>query len=310
MKMKQWLPTVLLVLVCVAGFWYVAANDFFVKDEEAMTKGTKELVQFTNEGLQSISIATEKNKLELKSVDGKWTIDGKQELAVNQSHVDGWINTAMLMVYKDVIEEKAKDLGKYGLKPAGAKYVVKRKDKKDIVIEVGSELPTRDFRYVKVGGSNTVYMVNSMDLDNMDKGEAEFVQPELIPVSVGKTVKLTLDWRGNAFQLERVKDAKTGADKWMINGKKELPASEAEAILVELNGWTTDEATRPISEFDTSAPDLKVTVIEETNGQRTTREYIGMIGTEKVWVGEKGTKWVRSILGDTINSYAIKNKNK
>ena len=306
--LKQWLPTILLVVVCIAGFWYVNANDFFVADEEG--KGTNELVELVNENLTDISVETQANQLKLVNKNNKWQISGKSGLEVNQSNVDGWISTVMLMVYSDVVIEKAKNLKEYGLSSAKAKFVIERKGAKKIVIEVGDELPTRDFYYVKVSGSDTVYKVNKIDIDQLDKGEIDFIDKQLVDFQVDQVVKLELDWRTHRFILEKVADKAKGTTKWLINEKKELTQTEAENILYELKQWNTNQASKPFSEFDTSIPDLKINLTIEKDGNRTTREWIGVIGTELVWVGEKGTKWMKSILGDTINSYALKNKNK
>ena len=305
--LKQWLPTVLLVVVCIAGFWYVNANDFFVADDEG--KGTNELVELVNENLTNISVETQANQLKLVNKNSKWQISGKSGLEVNQSNVDGWISTVMLMVYSDVVIEKAKNLKEYGLSSAKAKFVIERKGAKKIVIEVGDELPTRDFYYVKVSGSDAVYKVNKIDIDQLDKGEIDFIDKQIVDFQVDQVVKLELDWRTHRFILEKVADKAKGSTKWLINEKKELTQTEAENILYELKQWNTNQASKPFSEFDTSIPDLKINLTIEKDGKRTTREWIGVIGTELVWVGEKGTKWMKSILGDTINSYALKNKN-
>ncbi len=309
--MKQWLPTLLLVLLCAGGIWYAAANDFFVESEEE-TKGVNELVALTNENIESITIKSAEHDMRLSFADGKWSLQSKPTLRINNSNVDGWINSLMLMVYSEVIDEKPANLGDFGLDKPSERYEVKRKGKDTIVVEVGDELPTGGSDYVKVNDSKAVYKVSAADIDALNKGEVDFIEKNPIVVNYDGTRRIQASWQELSFDLQMTADGATEEEKkWKLHGKKDYKHSEAKEVLTELLSWSTTVATKSVSELDTSVPDFRLTLTESSEGRQVEREYIGMIGADEVWILEKGDQWAYSINMATVQTFMAKmNKDK
>lgn len=309
--MKQWLPTLMLVLVCAAGIWYAAANDFFVTSEEE-AKGVNELVALTNENIEKITIKSLDYDIDLALADGTWVLNDKADLRLNSSNIDGWINALMLMVYSEVIDTNPSNLAEFGLEQPNARYEVRRKGKKNVVVEVGNELPISGSKYVKVNDSKAIYKVSTADLDLLNKGEIDFIEKNPIVVNYESTRRIQGSWQGSSFDLKMTANGDTEEQKkWSLNGKKDYTHDEAKQLLTDFVSWSTTIATKPIREFDTSVPDFKLSLTEGTGNKNEVREYIGMIGVEDVWIVEKGSKWAYSIPMETVNALMVTmNKNK
>ncbi len=300
--MKQWIPTLLLVAVCIGGFWYAAANDFFAEPEEELQE--KQLVGLTNENLQSISIRSEVNNVRLEHDGGKWTLADKPDVPLNASNVDGWVNALILMVYSDVIEKDAKDLAVYGLDQPLEQYEVRKKDGKSVLVQVGDELPTLGTRYVKLGGSNDVYKVSSAGLAELNKNEFDLIEKSPFTVNYDAISRVQANWKGTSADLLRtVKGADSNGNEWKLDGSKKVIDSEARDVMTQLTLLETSDATRPAAEFDFASPDFAVTLTEEANGQTTDVQYVGVIDTELVWVVKQGNRWAYGINGDSIQSF-------
>jgi hypothetical protein len=249
--------------------------------------------------------------MKLNFKDNAWKLADKPELRVNKSNVDGWINTVILMVYSEVITEKADDLAKYGLAKPKVTVKIKREGERDIQIEAGDELPSGGAQYVKVSGSDAVYKVSSADLQELDKTELDFIEKNPITVNYDGTKRIQIKWREYNLDLQMVKEGVTSDDhEWKLNGKKTMTHAEVKSLLTEMTLWTAVEPTKPLSEIDTSVPDLSIVLTEKKGDQEKVREYIGMIGAETINIAEKGTKHAYPVLGDPIHSFVVSTNQK
>jgi hypothetical protein len=141
-------------------------------------------------------------------------------------------------------------------------------------------------------------------LANLNKGEFDFIETNPIVVDYERTQRIQIEWRGYLIDMQMVASGATPADnKWKLNGKQDKSQSDAKNMLTKLVSWTTKEATRDVRELDFSKPDLRVRLLEQVDGKLLTREYIGTIGEDNVWVKEQGLNWAYSISGDDIHAY-------
>ena len=66
--MKRFIPTILLVVICIGGFWYASSKDFFQEKKDE----PKSLLTLKQEDVQAVSVKTEEQQIDLS----RTTTDG------------------------------------------------------------------------------------------------------------------------------------------------------------------------------------------------------------------------------------------
>ena len=85
---------------------------------------------------------------------------------------------------QDTSEENASDLSAYGLDKPVSIVTATMKDGTKHTVEVGNQAPGGSgYTYVKMSGSNTVYVVNTPDVNRMHQGKTDYISTDLIKVA-------------------------------------------------------------------------------------------------------------------------------
>ena len=148
--MKRFIPTILLVVICIGGFWYASSKDFFQEKKDE----PKSLLTLKQEDVKAVSVKTEEEQIDLNRTANGWDMQKPQAAPMNSNQVDSWLDALGLVTSTKLVEDQASNLVEYGLdKPVGT-YEVTLKDGSKQGLLVGTALPIEGFSYVQVEGSS------------------------------------------------------------------------------------------------------------------------------------------------------------
>ena len=117
-----------------------------------------------------------------------YTIDGYQDIVMNDALVGTLANNANGMTSSAVIEENCTDLEKFGLSDPSVTVKVEYETGTECTLYIGAAAPTGDVTYVMTEGVDTVYTVRDSLLANFRNKPEDFVEltmleaPEKYPI--------------------------------------------------------------------------------------------------------------------------------
>lgn len=285
--MKRFIPTILLVVICIGGFWYASSKDFFQEKQEE----PKTLLTLKQEDVQSLSIKAEEQEIDLSRTDSGWEMKKPAAAPMNTNQVDSWLDMLGLVTSTKVVEESASNLANYGLdKPVGT-YQVTLKDGSKKGILVGTALPIEGFSYVQVEGSSTVYQVSDQSLSSLIKAPVDFAETSPFKFESDKVQSVKVTWKGQTWTLAKTdKDKVVAEANWKL-GDKELKGSEASPLLDELIFLHSAELPQPVAQQPAAGGELKVELVLSVDGKDVTEVYEGKVSQDQVWLAKQGGTW-------------------
>ena len=86
--MKRFIPTILLVVICIGGFWYASSKDFFQEKKDE----PKSLITLKQEDVQSISRENRGAADRSSPDDSGWEMKSqRQRRSIRIKWVRGWM---------------------------------------------------------------------------------------------------------------------------------------------------------------------------------------------------------------------------
>ncbi len=161
---------ILLVIVALLVGAYFLVRNFKTEDvEPEQTLQYEWLANFTTDAIESVTLINEDGTFVVVKKDQEWVLSSPADIRTDPSVLSSIIINASSIVADKVVEENAADLAIYGLdKPA--KAVIKTTDGKETVLEIGDLTPTQGGNYIKLAGSNKVYVVSSFVGEKLTMG--------------------------------------------------------------------------------------------------------------------------------------------
>lgn len=182
------------------------------------------IVDYERAQVKNISITNEFGELNIsqpKLGEEKWTVDQLDGIEVETVLTASAASTASKLEAKDVAEENASDLDKYGLAQPAAQFTVSYSDKDHSVrtFLIGDESPEKGYRYLCEKDTNKVYIVaESSLLPFMSKMEY-FVTLSMLPAPENEN-----DW-------PTIKDLVVSRSDWDYQVKFRTEEDQTEGIM-------------------------------------------------------------------------------
>jgi len=124
---------------------------------------------------------------------GKWQMTAPQPLAVDQPVVSGMLATLSSLSSDRLVEEKASDIGQYGLAAPALETDVTAKDNKTYKLLIGDTTPTGNTVYAKLDGDPRVFTIASYERNSIDKGVNDLRDKRLLTIDQDKISQLELE---------------------------------------------------------------------------------------------------------------------
>jgi hypothetical protein len=166
-----------------------------------------------------------------KDANGKWQITQPEPLRADQDSVTSLVSTLSNVNSDRLIEEKAANLGEFGLDKPTMQAVVVRKDGKTQKLLVGGETPTGNGFFAKTEGDARVFTVPSYVKSSIDKSPNDLRDKRLTTFESDKVTRLELQAKGQPLEF-----GKNAGNDWQILKPKPLRAdnSQVEELLRQL----------------------------------------------------------------------------
>ncbi len=298
--MKRFIPTILLVVICIGGFWYASSKDFFQEKKDE----PKSLITLKQEDVQSIHVKKEEEQIELARNGSGWEMKNPAAAPINTNQVGSWLDALGLVTSTKLVEDQVSNLANYGLdKPLGT-YEVTLKDGSKKGLLVGTALPIEGFSYVQVEGSSAVYQVSDQTLSALGKAPVDFAETSPFKFENDKVQSVKVTWKGQSWTLAKTDKDKVAAEaNWKL-GDKELKGAEANPLLDELIFLHSAELPQPAAQKPTAGGELKVELVLSVDGKEVTEIYEGKLSQDQVWLTKQGGQWAYLLTAADIQKLA------
>ncbi|MCY9665044.1 DUF4340 domain-containing protein [Paenibacillus alginolyticus] len=298
--MKRFIPTILLVVICIGGFWYASSKNFFQEKKDE----PKSLITLKQEDVQSIHVKKEEQQIELARNGSGWDMKTPAAAPINTNQVGSWLDALGLVTSTKLVEDQVSNLSNYGLdKPVGT-YEVTLKDGSKKGLLVGTALPIEGFSYVQVEGSPAVYQVSDQSLSALSKEPVDFADASPVQFESDKVQSVKLTWKGQTYTLAKTDKDKVAAEaNWKL-GDKELKGAEATPLLNELNFLHSAELPQPAAQKPTAGGELKIELGLTVDGKEVTEIYEGKLSQDQVWLTKQGGQWAYLLTAADIQKLA------
>ncbi|KRE97896.1 hypothetical protein ASG89_28735 [Paenibacillus sp. Soil766] len=298
--MKRFIPTILLVVICIGGFWYASSKDFFQEKKDE----PKSLLILKQEDVKAVSVKTEDGQIEISRTTNGWDMQKPAAAPINSNQVDSWLDMLGLVTSTKLVEDQATNLAEYGLdKPVGT-YEVTLKDGSKQGLLVGTVLPIEGFSYVQVQGSSAVYQVSDQSLTSLNKTPVDFADTSPIHQENDKVQSVKLTWKGQSWTLTKTDKDKVAADASWKLGDKEMKGTEASPLLDQLIFLHTGELPQAAAQMPTTGGELKMEIGMTVDGKDVTDVYEGKLSGAQVWLAKQGGQWAYSLAPEDIQKLA------
>jgi hypothetical protein len=301
--MKRLLPTLIVVLVCLGGFWYASSQSFFkektaVDEKKLVTLQAADIqaIQFQAKNLaSSVSPDAVFDLTELTKKATSWEMMKPTAYPVNSFSVDSWNDAFAALTYEGVVEENPANLADYGLAEPKEFFQVNLKDGTTKKLLIGNALPIEGHVYAKFADASKVYDVTDQALQGLKKQPLDFVDKNAVKLTYDNVKSIHFEWKGSKWSLEKAQADKTVYEStWKVDGK-ERKANEGTAIIDKIVGLSTAELPKAASDVKMDAPELLITVTESDAGKDTILTFTGKLDKDNVWITKHGGAWGFSI---------------
>jgi hypothetical protein len=304
--MKRFLPTLILVVLCIGGFWYSSAHSFF-KDKSK--DAPKQLIAVPSADVVALSYKNpDGTDVELANKGGAWEMNKPSSIPINRSTIDSWIGIFTALNYEAKIDDNPQDLSAFGLTQPKQEFQVILKDGTVKKLIVGKPFPVAGNSYAKLDDSPVVYGISDKTVQSLSKPQMEFLEKSAVKISYDKVKSFQMEWKGQKWLLEKAEADKTVYDtSWKI-GSKELKSNEGQAILDKVINIDTDQMVKPVAELNMTSPELRIEVKEEDNGKELTNVFVGKIDNDTIWIVKQGSPWAYTIPAANLQDLFDKGK--
>lgn len=216
--MKLFRNAIILVValgLLVGAYFFISSKktaDPAASSETTVDK-TINVIKVDQDKIISLSYSNKNGSFTLNKKNNSWTIEPASELSVDNTVAETSATDMSAVSAEKVIEEKAADLGKYGLdKPTTVK--IGTSDGKTYELEIGALSPTNEGIYAKKKGEEKVYLLGSYYLDKLNLSKGYFANKQILAVESTTLKKFSYEKAGKmqfAFSINSESDMKVTA---------------------------------------------------------------------------------------------------
>jgi len=227
------------------------------KDEAAASSSPK-ILQLKEDGISKIDLKKKGGNdiLLAKDSAGKWQMTAPETYGVDQDTINNMVSALSALDAERTVEDKASDLGQYGLSDPALQVTVTEKDNKTHDLLLGDDTAASGAVYAKLGGDAHVYTVSKYSKESIDKGVNDLRDKRLLTVDSEKISKVELAGKKPDIEFGRNKD------EWQIVKPKPMRAdtSSVDELVNALTdakmdlGGSEDDLKKAASAFASGTP--------------------------------------------------------
>jgi hypothetical protein len=207
-----------------------------------------------------------------KNNAGKWQITAPKPLGADQDAVSSLLSTVSSLNSERLIEEKAGNLGQYGLEQPSIEVDVTEKNNKTEKLLIGDDTPAGNAVYVALSGDPRVFTLASYNKSSLDKSSKDLRDKRLLTFEPDKVSRVELSAKKQSIEFGRNKE------QWQIVKPRPLRADQSP---VEELLRTLQDAKMDLSGSD---DEKKAAAVFASGTPVATARVTGASGTQELQV--------------------------
>ncbi|MCU6792895.1 DUF4340 domain-containing protein [Paenibacillus sp. WQ 127069] len=301
--MKRLIPTLILVILCIGGFWYAQSKDFFKEKPEPSVA----LATINKDEVASYSIKNGDNEIEMQRKDGNWTMTKPSPLPLDKFSADGWVESFISLSKDKTVDANAADLAPFGLAKPAQQFKVTLQNGTVHMLSVGDPVAIQGFHYAMFSGSPEVFQLSDTKTQPLTLSQIDFMDKNPVKLDYEQLRAMTVDWKGQKWTLTKVDaDKKSYESDWKL-GEQTLKAADATQVIDKLQMLSTEQPAKRTAEIKLDAPELRVEVkLVDAAKKETTEVYLGKQQQDTVWFSKEGSEWAYALPAASIQELADK----
>lgn len=293
--MRKWMPTLLLVVVCIAGFWYASSENFFRSTDTVAAR----LVQQDKSSIGEIMIrgkGEDGAAIRLVQDNGIWMMTEPDSYPLNKYGVERWLDTLQTAEAGDVIETNPQETAKYGMDGQHDEIAITDEQGTVTQISFGDPLPAGDQVYARVNGGDIISIANNT-MTSLLLSYTEFVNTTPFLWDLSEITQMEWEGREASWMLSRSAASET---EWKLNGAS-VTNEVASGIADQIKNTVAELPLLPASRLKEAVHQFTLTITRSE--QDPTEVYQGwtLPNEAKVWVVPPGSNWAYGISASEVS---------
>jgi hypothetical protein len=210
MKSRNLLAAAIVLAALTGVVWWAKKHP--QSGSSTPATASPKLVEVTDAQLQSIDLAKKNGgTIALQRQNGKWVITSPQQYPADQDAVSSMASSLNPLNADSVVEDKATDMGRYGLSSPSLIVTIHEKNGKSDEIEFGDDVPAGSLVYARVGNRPKVYAVSSSVKSSFDKSTNDLRDKRLLTFDQNSVSRIELASAKSDFEF-----GKSNQNEWQI----------------------------------------------------------------------------------------------
>lgn len=257
------------VLAVLAGAIYWSNKHKPAEENKTADAGPKILAVATDQIRQIEIKRKDGENTVLRKVNGTWEITSPTPLRADQDVANSLASSLNSLSADRLVEEKAGDLGQYGLTAPATEVIVTETSGKTMDLQIGDEVPTGSGYFAKLGKDSRIFSLASYNKTSLDKTANDLRDKRLLTFDQDKLVRIEVSAKKQTFEF-----GKNNQNEWQIVKPRPLRADggQVEELIRKLRDAKMDtsvsaaDARKAAGDFAAGAP---VAIVKVTDAGGT-----------------------------------------
>lgn len=219
MRMRGLLIALVLLAVLGGGVWWSERAKKAEASKPVNDASSPKILSVPEAQITKIEIKKASGGTVLERKGSKWELTAPKPLAADQDAVSSMTSALGSLNADRVVEEKAGNLGEFGLVQPAVAVSVTEKGGKTHQLLIGDEAPTGSSFYARVEGDPRVFTIASYSKTTLDKSENDLRDKRLLTFDSDKLTRVELLAKGQDVEF-----GKNNQNDWQILKPKPLRA--------------------------------------------------------------------------------------
>ncbi|MCZ8523560.1 MULTISPECIES: DUF4340 domain-containing protein [Paenibacillus] len=300
--MKRLIPTLVLVILCIGGFWYASSKDFFKEKPPE----TPSLVTVNKQDVSAYTIKNGETVTQMEQKDGQWAMTKPSALPLNEFQPGAWVDSFTNAKKEKTVDANPSDLAQFGLAQPKQEFTVTLKDGTKHTLSVGDPVAVQGFYYAKFSSSPEVFQLAETHVTALAKQPLDFMEKSPVKLNYEAVRSIAVDYKGEKWTLTKAEpDKKSYEANWKL-GDKEVKGADASAYLDKTSFLMTDQPAKAATDVKgLDQPDLRLEVQEaDAEGKAAASVYTGKLDGTSVWLAKQGGTWAFAVPAASVQELA------
>ncbi len=198
-----------------------------------------------------------------KSAPGKWDMVEPKPYRVDSDAVASLTGTLNPLNAGEVVEQKAANLGAFGLETPALRVTVTKKDGSSQTLLIGDDTPTGGDAYAKLASDPKIYTVSTTARTSLDKTAQDLRDKRLLTFDSDKLTRVQLNAKNQTVEF-----GKNNQNEWQILEPRPLRADgwQVEELIRKLRDARMDSEATP-AQFASGTPVATAKVTDNSGTQ-------------------------------------------